>query len=586
MARHRRSNLPTLFAIATALAVAVDARGGTPAPPVRYMFEKLPGRHALVIGNRHYVHLWPIPSAESDATAVASRLTSLGFTVTLAQDGVASTSEFEDRILPSFRPQVAEGDLVVLYYSGHGFSYGPESYLAPADLKPHVLASELGSAAIPVSALEEYFARRNPGFLLIVLDSCRTIGGFVVQDQGGPRGPAKGYRAPLGHQRLVNTLVAYATWAGEEAEGNDDPGKPSTFTGALERHLADEGLPFGSMFKLVSEEVLRATKDQQQPGLADWSVSELYLRPTAADLARQREAWIAALTSSSPLDAVDRYLRLFALSPYAAAARAWRKEHADEVPAGYSLLSPAGVERAWAAGGTEPVALERSASVFAFSRTLGAAPARASLSLTDDAIGVWTTGRPRSPGTFAMRWPSSDVLAMLGDSVTTAPLDARSGPSAAAPLVKHLPTGTPLQINQIGEVGGERTWASVTLRGNTEQVFVPVDAPSALPPPASLGRPLRELSVPRLSGANGYAVDSASVEQVLASIRAAQTTVSWVSLAVAPTADEREADRRAAAVTHLEYLLKNGGIDGTRITSFLGASDVPNGEIRVRFFGY
>src|SRR5690349_8522222 len=111
--------------------------------PDDYLFEREPGRHALVIGNSNYQHISGIPSAALDAQKVAARLRELNFNVTEPGE-LVSVRALEDEILPAFRKPIDPGDLVVFYFSGHGFSYGPSNYLAPTALPAQVNEQDLG----------------------------------------------------------------------------------------------------------------------------------------------------------------------------------------------------------------------------------------------------------------------------------------------------------------------------------------------------------------------------------------------------------------------------------------------------------
>lgn len=288
-----------------------------------YLAELEPRRWALVVGNARYARLGALPGALADALQMEARLHELGFQVTRCMD-VASVAQFEDDILPAFRRQVRAGDLVLFYFSGHGFSHGPDSFLAVTDMDLRVAASDLGEIAIAVEALATYLSRPAPGLVLMVIDACRGIGGFSIVDAAVRDPVLKGSPAerPMRDAR-VNLLSAYASRPGMPAIADDERGDgPSLFTTQLLGQMGRDEREFGAMFNDVSAQVRQASGERQQPVLQDWSDTELYLRLPAALLEQQKEAWLVALSSRSR-KLVQRFAYRFSISRHAAAARAW-----------------------------------------------------------------------------------------------------------------------------------------------------------------------------------------------------------------------------------------------------------------------
>ncbi|MHB8722372.1 MAG: caspase family protein [Steroidobacteraceae bacterium] len=68
--------------------------------------------------------------ARADAKASAE-LKAVGFEVTLKQD---LTQKAMKSALRDFKAQVAGGDEVVFYFSGHGVQFGGTNYLIPVDI--------------------------------------------------------------------------------------------------------------------------------------------------------------------------------------------------------------------------------------------------------------------------------------------------------------------------------------------------------------------------------------------------------------------------------------------------------------------
>ena len=109
---------------------APRARGYTPETG---MFRAAPGvrrRVGLVIGNSAYRHGGRLQNPERDIDVVGSLLSDAGFQVTkrknLDKQGMRVA-------LREFAETLQSGDIVALYYSGHGFELSRENYLMGVD---------------------------------------------------------------------------------------------------------------------------------------------------------------------------------------------------------------------------------------------------------------------------------------------------------------------------------------------------------------------------------------------------------------------------------------------------------------------
>ncbi len=187
-----------LLAICYSSAIAEsDPRFNEPVPVKRV---------ALVVGNADYVNAEPLPGSLSDAREMVKKLEASGFLV-IKLENVASRDVFLGKFL-NFLDQIEEGSFVVFYFSGHGFTYGGESYLAPLNFPKKVASAAVFSTFISVSALQERINLRNPAVLLMFLDACRNIGGFIDASSGGAADVDKGLAALVSSK---NNLIAYAT---------------------------------------------------------------------------------------------------------------------------------------------------------------------------------------------------------------------------------------------------------------------------------------------------------------------------------------------------------------------------------------
>jgi hypothetical protein len=552
-----------------------------------YLFEKEPARHALVIGNAAYIYLGPLPSAKLDAEQTAERLRALGFDVTPVSD-LASVRDFEDDILPAFRRKIEPGDLVLFYFSGHGFAHGPHNFLAPIDMPLSLRERDVAEAAISVESLEDYFARRAPGLVLFLIDACRTIGGFIIANQNNDNVVAKGPAEPKQFHRGMNMLIGYATRPGMIAQGSAAAAELSPFTKSLVFYIDKEGFEFGTLFNDISADVRLATDEMQQPGIFDWSDSELYLHLKSSNpiLAQQKEVWLAALDSHKWQN-VLRYSYRFSVSRHAAAARKWLADNPPTAQAPrFTLASPAAVERAWRPTEQPRVAISPTIAGFAFERSLAPQAGEAVRALDDRQLGLVPSGTKASAATPSQIARELQVIEAHGTVVTTKDYVARTAPSPSAPVASRLPFGTRVQVSGVEDRAAEGTWLSAKVPGADQVVFLPVQPADKSRAPIELGRALLEIvAPPRATGVRDL-VEPGGIDSAITALKAAGRTITWVSIAAAPADDRKEADARAARLTHVEYLLKQAGIDGRRITAVANADDVSGNGVRLRFFGF
>jgi uncharacterized caspase-like protein len=84
-----------------------------------------------------------------------------------------------------------------------------------------------------------------------------------------------------------NVLVAYAARDGTTA--NDGDGRNSPFTTALLRNIETPGLEISFLFRRVRDDVMSATKREQQPFVyGSLSKEEIYLKAATATACRRR----------------------------------------------------------------------------------------------------------------------------------------------------------------------------------------------------------------------------------------------------------------------------------------------------------
>jgi hypothetical protein len=224
-------------------------------------------RVALVLGNSAYQSVAKLPNPARDAAAIAKLLQDSGFEV-IQQNDVGNL-EFK-RAIRRFGDALVNADMAVVFYAGHGIEVRGVNYLIPIDAK---LASDRDAEDEAVSLdrlvqeIEEAGGRPKQ-LRLIILDACRDnpfVKSMRVARAGPSRSRSAGGVGGLGAIQPTGSdmLIAYAAKQGSTAEDGD--GHHSPFTQALLRSLTVPGLDIRLAFGRVRDDVLKLTRNQQEP---------------------------------------------------------------------------------------------------------------------------------------------------------------------------------------------------------------------------------------------------------------------------------------------------------------------------------
>jgi uncharacterized caspase-like protein len=230
---------------------------------------------ALVIGQSDYEHLAPLANPANDADAIEELLSDLGFDTTLASDRDARQLT---RVLEGFIEDAEDVDVAILYYAGHGIEAGGENYLVPVDADLTALDAA-GERLVPITAYLERLKATVP-VTILMLDACRdnpfppdAVVRMAADAEPVPMGEA-GLGETRGATRMTiaatpeetyGTVVAFAAEPGRAAL-DGEPGTNSPYTAAVLRHLDSmAGEEFGTVMRLVAEEVYLKTGGRQQP---------------------------------------------------------------------------------------------------------------------------------------------------------------------------------------------------------------------------------------------------------------------------------------------------------------------------------
>ena len=282
-------------------------------------------RVALVIGNGAYEKVPELPNPTRDAADIGQALERLNFKVTQVKNATAQEMR---KAIVAFGRSAEGADLAVVFYAGHGMEVGGENWLIPisAELRSD---SDIESEAISLRSVSLQVSKaRKLG--LVILDACRNNPFAAkmkrsISTRAVPRG-----LAPT--EPTDNVLIAYSARDGTTASDGD--GRNSPFTASLLRHIETPGLEISFLFRRVRDDVMTATKREQQPFVyGSLSKEEIYLKappaavqapvastPAVASPADDEKAWLAI--QASPLaGSYEEFLAKYPRSGHVADAR-------------------------------------------------------------------------------------------------------------------------------------------------------------------------------------------------------------------------------------------------------------------------
>ncbi len=215
-------------------------------------------RVAMVIGNSAYQNVNQLPNPAKDAEAIGEMLKKAGFDVVDSRQNV--TAADMKRMIRDFYDKVANADVAVVYYAGHGIEVDGTNYMVPVDAR---LERDIDVEDEAVS-LDRIVRTLDPAkkLRLVILDACRdnpfaTTMKRSISSRGIERGLGKVEPAN------PNTLIAYAAKAGSTA--SDGAGAHSPFTTALLVQLPVPGQDLRKSLGYVRDAVLKATDNKQEP---------------------------------------------------------------------------------------------------------------------------------------------------------------------------------------------------------------------------------------------------------------------------------------------------------------------------------
>ena len=124
-------------------------------------------RVAMIVGNGAYKNGIPaLPNLSHDAEATAKAVGALGFEVFLTTDADSAAMQ---TCLGEAYSHLADTDVAMLYYSGHGIQIKDANYLVATDAG----AGDLKHGFVPVQPIVEAL-QAHAKATLVLLDACRS----------------------------------------------------------------------------------------------------------------------------------------------------------------------------------------------------------------------------------------------------------------------------------------------------------------------------------------------------------------------------------------------------------------------------
>jgi uncharacterized protein YecT (DUF1311 family) len=279
-------------------------------------------RVALVIGNAAYRHADRLANPVNDARSTRDALAQLGFDVIYGED---LDQKGLRRTIGQFADRVGDADVAMVYFAGHGATFGDTPYVVPVDAE----FSSLGQVAYELVPVETLIGelRQAKGVRIVILDACRdNAAEQELKRQSSRGGPTMRGLAPM--KNSGGLIIAYATQylstAADDAGGRSSTGH-SPFTAALLNNIATPGLDVKEMFFKVGSEVDAATGGKQRPEISI-SMYGQYALARAAGTGRTTAA--PPLATERP---VSEVAQAFAMVEYTTSFKCATDRHPDEV---------------------------------------------------------------------------------------------------------------------------------------------------------------------------------------------------------------------------------------------------------------
>ncbi|WP_448950815.1 caspase family protein [Labrys neptuniae] len=233
-------------------------------------------RIALIVGNGGYGNDIPaLRNPVHDAHAVAQAVTALGFETFLLTDATETALR---QCLDHVYASLADADIAMFYYSGHGIQIRDENYLVATDAG----IGDLPRAFVPVQPIVDRLQAQAKA-TLIFLDACRNNplvkdglpGLSVATGRGLVRVAGNTTLNASGEVQARGLMVGYST--SPNAVAVDGDGDLSPFTAAFVKAVGMSGHSIQRIMSDVTNDVGEQTDWGQTPWMKSSLTGELKL---------------------------------------------------------------------------------------------------------------------------------------------------------------------------------------------------------------------------------------------------------------------------------------------------------------------
>ena len=234
-------------------------------------------RVALVVGNSAYQTTAPLSNPLNDARDIGAALKAAGFDVVEALD---ADKRKLDGALRAFTDKLAQADVALFFYAGHGLQVGLQNYLLPIDAKLE-RERDLEFEAVKLDfVLRQMEIDREGRTTIVILDACRDnpLSRNLARSMG-TRSASIG-RGLAAASTGLGTFIAYSTQPGNVAL--DGEGRNSPFTSALVKQIGIKGRNLNATMIEVRKDVVAATAGRQVPWDHSALTGDFYFVPGAA----------------------------------------------------------------------------------------------------------------------------------------------------------------------------------------------------------------------------------------------------------------------------------------------------------------
>lgn len=218
----------------------------------------------------------PLGNAVNDVELVCEAMSQAGFGTIILRD---PTYWEIDSALIDFQLAAREVDNAIVYYAGHGFEFGGQSYLVPVDAPVESTAESINGDFVAMQRLLDAASEASE-FGLFFMDACRTRDPVIALDTGAG-GPSSA--SPLGLFTVPTGAVIFSTVSGRPALDEAPVGSSSSpFARAVVESMQVPGLELQAFYASMHEAIVEQTSDMQPvgpqyPALYKITPAEFYL---------------------------------------------------------------------------------------------------------------------------------------------------------------------------------------------------------------------------------------------------------------------------------------------------------------------